>query len=208
MKILNAKFIESSVEPDRFRGDRLPEIAVVGRSNVGKSSLINSLLRRKGLARISRTPGRTRTVNFFEVATSDPLIKRFYLVDLPGYGYAEVSKATRAEWGPMIERCLSGRPLLRGVLMLVDARGATDHDAITLGWLRDLGKPAAILATKVDKLSRGERGRKLLAIRQALALPEAMLLIPYSVVTREGGAELWQALRDILSKSSDSGFSD
>lgn len=200
MKILEAEFLQSTVEPDRFTGDRLPEVAVVGRSNVGKSSLINSLLNRKHLAKVSRTPGRTRTVNFFRVATTDPVIKRFHLVDLPGYGYAEVAKAVRAQWGPMIDRYLRTRPLLRGVFMLVDARGATDHDAMTLEYLRDLGKPAAIIATKIDKLSRGERRERLLELRRTLDLPETTPLVPYSAVTREGGVELWQAVREMLSR--------
>src|SRR5262245_66481171 len=103
MKILAADFIKSCVVPEQFPADRLPEIAVAGRSNVGKSSLINSLLHRRGLAKVSRTPGKTRAINLFLVSTSSPSLPRFYLVDLPGYGFAKVSKSVRAQWGPLIE---------------------------------------------------------------------------------------------------------
>jgi len=206
MKILTAEFIESTIEPDRFRGERLPEVAIVGRSNVGKSSLINSLLNRKGLAKVSRTPGKTRTVNFFRVVTTDPRLKTFYLVDLPGYGYAEVDKATHARWRPMIERYLGARPALRGIVMLVDARGATDHDAMMSAWLRDLGGPTVIIVTKADKVSRGERRGKLEEIRRTLGLPDAAPLIPYSSASREGETELWQALKSLITHT-DHGFS-
>jgi GTP-binding protein len=200
MKILAAEFIESTTEPHRFAGARLPEVAIAGRSNVGKSSLINALFHRKALAKVSRTPGKTRTVNFFRVATSDPLIGAFYLVDLPGYGYAEVAKTIRASWRPMIERYLEGRPALKGVLLLVDARQATEQDAMMAAWLEHRGRPAVVIATKLDKLARGERGKKLHAIRQCLALPEPTPLIPYSSVTGEGERAIWQALRDLLAE--------
>lgn len=200
MKILAAEFIESTTEPHRFAGARLPEVAIAGRSNVGKSSLINALFHRKALAKISRTPGKTRTVNFFRVATSDPRIGAFYLVDLPGYGYAEVAKTIRASWRPMIERYLGDRPALKGVLLLVDARHATEQDAMMSGWLADRGVPAVVIATKSDKLPRADRLGHLAAIRGRLELPEGVPLIPYSSKTGEGEADLWQALRELLAR--------
>ena len=120
MKLLSAEFIKSSVSPEQFPADRLPEIAFVGRSNVGKSSLINSLLHRKKLAKVSKTPGKTRAVNFFTVRTSDPKLSLLSLVDLPGYGYAKVSKSTRAQWGPMIEQYLEQRQSLGVVILLIE----------------------------------------------------------------------------------------
>jgi GTP-binding protein len=199
VKILKAEYVRSTVAPGR-QGEGLPEVAIVGRSNVGKSSLINALFHRKALAKVSRTPGKTRTVNFFRVATSDPRIGAFYLVDLPGYGYAEVAKTIRASWRPMIERYLEGRPALKGVLLLVDARHATEQDAMMSAWLGDRGVPAVIIATKSDKLSRADRGPGLEAIRRRLAVPATVPVLPYSSVTRDGERELWDALRELLSK--------
>jgi GTP-binding protein len=131
MKLLSAEFIKSSVSPEQFPPDRLPEIAFVGRSNVGKSSLINSLLHRKKLAKVSKTPGKTRAVNFFTVRTSDPKLSLLSLVDLPGYGYAKVSKTMRAQWGPMIEQYLETATVPRGCDSVdrgtcVDAAGCDD----------------------------------------------------------------------------------
>lgn len=198
MKILAAEFLTSTVEPERFIRDRLPEIAVAGRSNVGKSSLINSLLHRKGMARVSRTPGKTRTVNFFRIATTDPVAKRFYAVDLPGYGYAKVSRSLRDQWGPMIERYLTVRGELRGVLLLVDARGTAKQDTMAFKWLCALGREVVVVATKVDKLRRSERPASMAAIREGLQLSEATALIAYSARTHEGREGVWRAIRKIL----------
>ncbi|HKW85710.1 MAG TPA: ribosome biogenesis GTP-binding protein YihA/YsxC [Nitrospiraceae bacterium] len=198
MKILSTEFIKSCEKPEQFPHDGLPEVAFVGRSNVGKSSLLNSLLHRRGLARVSRTPGKTCTVNFFRVSTSDPLLNRFFWVDLPGYGYAKVSKSVRAQWGPMIEGYLTDRPELMGVLLLVDARGVERHDLATFEWLRTIGHKLVVVATKVDKLTRVERRGILIAIRQSLNVPGGTELIPYSSVTHEGRDELWRAIRRLL----------
>ena len=136
MKILSAEFIKSCAKPEQFPHDGLPEVAFVGRSNVGKSSLLNSLLHRRKLAKVSRTPGKTCTANFFRLIAGDPVLKRFSWVDLPGYGYAKVAKSVQAQWGPMIEGYLTERPELMGVLLLVDARGVERHDVTTFAWLR------------------------------------------------------------------------
>ena len=203
MKILSTEFIKSCEKPEQFPHDGLPEVAFVGRSNVGKSSLLNSLLHRRGLARVSRTPGKTCTVNFFRVITSDPLLNRFFWVDLPGYGYAKVSKSVRAQWGPMIEGYLTERPELMGVLLLVDARGVERHDLVTFEWLRTIGHKLVVVATKVDKLSCAKRRGSLVAIRQSLNVPGGTELIPYSSVTHEGRDELWRAIRGLLVASPD-----
>jgi len=199
MKILHAEFIKSCEKSEQFPHDGLPEVAFVGRSNVGKSSLLNSLLHRRRLAKVSRTPGKTCTANFFRVTTSDPLLKHFYWVDLPGYGYAKVAKSVQAQWGPMIEEYLTDRQELGGVLLLVDARGVERHDGTTVEWLRRLGLRVVVVATKVDKLSRAERRGSLVAIRESLNVPEGTDLIPYSSVTHEGRDELWRAIRTLLS---------
>lgn len=198
MKILSAEFVKSCESPEQFPLDRLPEMAFVGRSNVGKSSLINSLLQRKGLAKVSSTPGKTRLINFFRVASSDPQLRQFYIVDLPGYGYAKVAKSVRAQWGPMIERYLTTRSELRGVVMLVDARGAERHDGTTFAWLQEIGRSPVVVATKVDKRTRGDRRSGEAGVRDALALPTTSELLAYSAVTNEGREELWAVIRDML----------
>ncbi|MGH7251055.1 MAG: ribosome biogenesis GTP-binding protein YihA/YsxC [Nitrospiraceae bacterium] len=202
MKIVSAEFIRSCDGPEQFPRDDLPEVAFVGRSNVGKSSLINSLLNRKGLAKVSGTPGKTRTINFFRVTTTDPSARRFYVVDLPGYGYARVAKSVRSHWRPMIERYLTDRQQLRGVLLLVDARGTERHDGTTIQWLQQVGPEPVVVATRLDKLTRGARRASLVAIREALNLPAAFALVPYSSVTHEGRDELWRAIRELLGQGS------
>ena len=198
MKILSADFVTSCDHPDRFPKDRLPAVAFVGRSNVGKSSLINSLLRRKGLARVSRTPGKTQLINVFLVTTDDPKVRHLYVVDLPGYGYAKVSKTVHARWQPMIEQYLAGNEGLRGVLLLVDSRGTERQDAEAVSWLGRSGIPVLLVATKADKISRSRRGACLSALRDAFGLPADTDVVAYSSVTNEGRDELWQAIRGML----------
>lgn len=197
MKILSAEFIKSCVAPEHFPQGDIPEIAIVGRSNVGKSSLINSLLHRKGLAKVSRTPGKTRAVNLFLITTSDPGLARFYLVDLPGYGFARVSKSVRAEWGPLIDSYLTEQPSLLEVVLLVESRVVTEQDRQTVAWLRSIGREPLVVATKVDKLKPSERVRTLRQAHRDLQLPEGRMLIPYSVMTGEGRDQLWGSLRDL-----------
>ena len=197
MKILAAEFIKICFSPEQFPPGDLPEIAFVGRSNVGKSSLINSLLNRRDLAKVSRTPGKTRAVNFFLISTSDPDLSQFYLVDLPGYGFAKVSKSIRAQWAPLIESYLTDRPPLLGVVLLVESRLVTDQDRQTIAWLRAIGRNPLVVATKADKLKPGERVRTLRKTHLDLGLVEGEMLIPYSSMTGDGRARVWGALRDL-----------
>lgn len=204
MKIITAEFTKSCESPEQFPKDHLPEVAIVGRSNVGKSSLINSLLHRRALAKVSAIPGKTRLINFFHVTTTDPHVRRFYVVDLPGYGYAKVAKSVHAQWGPMIESYLSTRSQLRGVVLLVDARGTEHRDATTFAWIRRIGQELVVVTTKVDKLTRSERRDSELGIRDALALPANTNLVTYSSATHEGRDNLWGAIRAMLIARRDS----
>jgi GTP-binding protein len=197
MKIFAAEFIKSCVTPEQFPSGRLHEIAFVGRSNVGKSSLINSLLNRRELAKVSRTPGKTRAVNVFLVSTSDPDLSQFHLVDLPGYGFAKVSKSVRTQWGPLMEDYLVGRTSLLAVVMLVDSRVVTEQDRQSIAWLRSIGRNPLVVATKVDKLKPSERVRTLKQTHRELGLTDGDLLIPYSSMTGDGRDRVWRALRDV-----------
>lgn len=170
----------------------LPEVAFAGRSNVGKSSLLNALVRRKAFARVSRTPGRTREINFFEVN------KAFVLVDLPGYGYARISKERQAEWRPLIEGFLRGSTNLRGIVQLLDVRrDPTDDDLQMLDLLADTGLPTLVCVTKTDKLSKGAVAGRVREIAARLAL-DVEQIIPFSAVTGEGRDELAEALVALL----------
>lgn len=168
----------------------------MGRSNVGKSSLINSLLQRKCLAKVSRTPGKTRAVNLFSVATDDPALSRFVLADLPGYGYAKVSKTERSQWAPLIERYLSGREQLCAVVMLVESRVLGSQDGETLAWLRSIGCEPLVVATKVDKLKPSERVSALRRLEEGLRLEDGAEFMACSSVTGEGRERLWAALKE------------
>ena len=195
MKLLSAEFIKSAVSPEQFPADNLPEIAFVGRSNVGKSSLINSLLQRKKLAKVSKTPGKTRAVNFFSVRTSDPKLSLLSLVDLPGYGYAKVSKSTRAQWGPMIEQYLEQRQSLGAVILLIESRVWTPQDVTTVQWVQSLGCGMIVVLTKADKLRQSERAPALGAVRTACGLNSTAPIILYSAETHEGRDALWGEIR-------------
>ncbi len=194
MRLLKAEFTKTCVAPDQFPAETCPEFAVVGRSNVGKSSLINALLQRKGLARVSRTPGKTQAVNFFEIRTADAGLSLIRLVDLPGYGYAKVSKSLRSEWGPLIDAYLTRRSGLRCVLLLVDARGPESSDANTYAWLRRCGHDPLVVITKIDKLKRSERAASEALIHDVLGLPPGARPVVSSSVTKEGRDELWRAI--------------
>jgi len=171
---------------------RLPEVAFAGRSNVGKSSLINRLVHRKKFARVSNTPGRTREINFFQVND------RFVLADLPGYGYARVSKEQRASWRPLIEGYLRHSPMLRGVVQLLDARHRpSDDDLQMLEFLAHAGTPTLVVATKVDKLRKSARESRLAELaRDAGVEPEQV--IPFSAETGEGRDELAEAIAVLI----------
>lgn len=192
MKILSAEFVTSATEPAQFPADGLPEIAFAGRSNVGKSSLLNAFLGRKQLARVSRTPGRTRLLNFFRVTVSDG--KGFLCVDLPGYGYAKVSKAVQEQWGPMIEGYLRDRRALRGVVLLTDVRRGEEEEISLARWVREQGLGLIAVATKTDKLPYGQRAQAIRDLEALLSVP----VIGCSATTGEGTDEVWKAIRALL----------
>jgi GTP-binding protein len=165
-----------------------PEVAFAGRSNVGKSSLLNRLVRRKKFARVSNTPGRTREVNFFLVNN------QFVLVDLPGYGYARISKERRAEWRPLIEGYLESSTPLRGIVQLLDVRHEpTEEDRLMLDFLASVGVPTMFALTKIDKLTRAQRASRIAALTEQLGTSEDQV-IPFSAVTGEGRDELAEAV--------------
>jgi GTP-binding protein len=194
VKILKAEFIRSCAASEQFPAGPAPEIAVVGRSNVGKSSLINSLLQRKGLAKVSRTPGKTRAINLFAVDTDDLQLPRFVLADLPGYGYAKVSKAERAQWAPLIEAYLDRRERVCSVVMLVESRVVGPQDPETVRWLRAIGYDPVVVATKADKLKASERIAALRRLEETLGMAGGVTA--YSSVTGEGRERLWSALKE------------
>ena len=175
----------------------LPEIAFAGRSNVGKSSLLNRLVRRKAFARVSRTPGRTREINFFRVND------QFILADLPGYGYARVSKERKADWKPLIEGYLRHTPTLAGVVLLLDIRrDPSDDDISMLDYLAEIEVPAVIVLTKADKVPRLSVGERSLAIMERLSLSREQI-IPFSSATGVGRDELAEALVAIIDSAKD-----
>ena len=171
-----------------------PEIAFIGRSNVGKSSMLNALLERRSLARTSQTPGKTQTINYFLINGE------FFLVDLPGYGYAKVSQTTREQWGKMIERYLKKSPSLKAVFLLIDIRhepGANDKEMYSK--LTALGFSPVIIATKADKISKSQVAKQVSLIKKTLACPQETVIIPFSTVTKQGREELWATMEPILS---------
>jgi GTP-binding protein len=190
MKVTSAEFIKSAFNETHWTTDNLPEIAFLGRSNVGKSSLINSLLQRKALARTSNTPGRTQSINFFLIN------EQFYFVDLPGYGYAKVSKTMRADWGKMAEEYLAERTNLKLSIQLIDSRHTpTELDRQLNEWLRYHHKNHIVVATKSDKLSTNKLKKSLLEIEQIL--PESEI-ISYSSHTGKGRERLWRKISEAV----------
>lgn len=189
MKIISAEFVTSASSLAQLPRWRRPEIAITGRSNVGKSSLINSLLRRRGLARVSAVPGRTQLLNFFLVN------QEFYLVDLPGYGYAKVPEVVRRTWGPLVEGYLEAGRDLRAVILLLDARqGVTEKDLLMKRLLDDLSLDCLPVLTKIDKLRRTARRAQFLDAADALGLGDPRGIIPFSAKSEEGREELLAAI--------------
>jgi GTP-binding protein len=186
MKVTSARFVAAAATPASFPRDGRAEVAFIGRSNVGKSSLLNTLLNQKGLARTSSTPGRTQTLNFFLVNDS------FYFTDLPGYGYAKVSKSARAAWGELIENYLAQRRQLVLSILIVDSRHEPSPlDLQMKNWLQHFGLPFLVVSTKIDKLSANEQRASLQRARKLL---ETDRLIPFSALTRQGVKELWSEI--------------
>lgn len=186
MKVQNVELTISAVSPAQYPNEGFPEIALSGRSNVGKSSLINTLINRKGLARTSSQPGKTQTLNFYNIESE------LYFVDVPGYGYAKVSKKDREKWGQMIERYFSDRPVLRGVISLVDGRHEpTELDCQMIDFLHYYDLPILVCATKMDKIPRGKWNRTESQIRKKLALNPQDEIVLFSSVTKDGKEEVW-----------------
>ncbi len=191
--IRNLEFLGGMSERGGWRPPSdLPEIAFAGRSNVGKSSLLNTLVRRKSFARVSRTPGRTREINFFRVNNG------FVLVDLPGYGYARISKEKKSEWRPLIEAYLKRTSQLRGIVLLLDIRREpTDDDRAMLDFLAEVEVPTIVALTKTDKLSKSAAETRAAEISRALAL-DADQVIPFSAMTGAGRVELLEAIVQLV----------
>jgi GTP-binding protein len=185
-RIDSAEFVRSAYGRADFLRDGRPQVVFVGRSNVGKSSLLNRLLGRKALARVSSTPGRTRAVNYFLVNG------RFYFVDLPGYGYAKASRDERREWGRVVDEFLAQALPDARVVLLVDGKvGATPKDVEALRFLAERGAEMTVVATKIDRVSSSRRGAQLAAIRRVLELPSDTPVIPVSAESGEGMKQLW-----------------
>lgn len=172
-----------------------PEVAFAGRSNVGKSSLINGLLNRKSFARTSSQPGKTQTINFYHINDE------FYFVDLPGYGYAKVSAELKAKWGKMIERYLMGSKQLKCVFLLVDIRHEpTANDKQMYEWICANGLRPVIIATKLDKISRGQVKKQTDMIRKSLKATASTTLIPFSAMTKQGAEEIWALIETLVTQ--------
>lgn len=192
MKISSAEFIKSATRPGNYPPPDLAEIAFSGRSNVGKSSLINVLVNRRALVRTSSTPGRTQLLNFFNINDS------FSLVDLPGYGFAKVPLAVKKNWGPMVRTFLEVRESLRAVVFILDIRRIPrEEDIQLLDWLEEFGVPTIPVITKIDKLNRSQRDKHIQQIAVATGLPTDAFSL-FSALTREGKEEIWERIEDAL----------
>ena len=196
MIIKSTEFIKSATKPAHYPEGDLPEIAFAGRSNVGKSSLVNVLVNRKNLVRTSSTPGRTQLINFFQVNTD------FMLVDLPGYGYAKVPLAVKKDWRPMMETYLSKRRNLRGVVLILDIRRVpVEEDLQMLAWLRAFSIAPIIVVTKCDKLSKNERAKQSAIIMARMGLERSELNF-FSALSREGKDGIWARIDALLAQTS------
>lgn len=192
MKVKSAEFIKSAVKPEHYPPAGPPEVAFAGRSNVGKSSLINTLVNRKTLVKTSSTPGRTQLLNFFDING------KAVFVDLPGYGWAKVPVRIKKQWGPMVEKYLSTRETLKAVLLILDIRRSPGHEEINLiNWLLENAIPVILVLTKADKLAKNRRIKQVNAISGALGLsPES--LICFSAKSRQGLDLVWAAIDHLL----------
>ena len=176
--------------------NELPEIAFAGKSNVGKSSLINALMNRKAYARISAKPGKTQTINFYNINEA------VYLVDLPGYGYAKVSEQEKFQWGQLIERYLHGSKQLKAVFLLIDIRhDPSANDKMMYDWIVAQGYNPIIIATKLDKIKRSQIQKQVKAIKEGLKLQPGTVVIPFSAETKQGREEIWELAEEVCSLS-------
>ena len=171
----------------------LPEVAFAGKSNVGKSSMINALMNRKSYAKTSSQPGKTQTINFYNIN------EVFYCVDLPGYGYVKTSVETRQKWGKMIEKYLKTSKQLRQVFLLIDIRHKpSENDRIMYEWIEYQGYSPIIIATKLDKINRSQIQKQIKIVREGLGMPSDGLIIPFSAETKQGLDKLWEVIDDIV----------
>lgn len=193
MIIKKSELVAIAAKPEQYPQDNLPEIAFAGRSNVGKSSLINLMLNRKNLARVSGNPGKTRTINFYQVNGA------FRIVDLPGYGYAKVAKSVSEDWGKMIETYLTGRKNLLKVVQLVDIRHEpTKQDVQMYEWLKHYGMDGFVVATKADKISRNQWNKNRSVIAKTLQMKKEDILLPVSALKKTGWEELLEQLEELM----------
>lgn len=195
MKIIKSDLHAIAVGPSQYPKDELPEIAFAGRSNVGKSSFINSMINRANLARTSGKPGKTRTINFYIINES------FRFVDLPGYGYAQVSKSEREKWGHIIEEYLTERENLREIILIIDIRHEpSEQDLMMYNWIKSFGYKGLVIATKADKISKGKWQRHINIIKKKLEIEDTSLILPYSSDNKVNKEKAWKVLGDILER--------
>jgi len=193
MKVHSAEIVISAVAKKQYPKSALPEIALAGRSNVGKSSFINTLIDRKKLARTSSKPGRTQTLNFYLIEN------KFHFVDLPGYGYAKVSKQERAKWGEMIDEYFANRKQLQAVVSLIDMRhDPTEGDIQMYDFLKYYNFPVILVATKADKLAKNKKNQQISRIKELLDFDDDDSFIVFSTVTKEGKEEAWHAIEAFI----------
>ncbi|PAV27706.1 YihA family ribosome biogenesis GTP-binding protein [Virgibacillus profundi] len=193
MKVNNAEIVISAVSKQQYPGDQLPEIALAGRSNVGKSSFINKLINRKNLARTSSKPGKTQTLNFYKINEA------FYFVDVPGYGYAKVSKKERDKWGAMMEEYFQTRDTLKAVLLITDVRHEPTKDDIQMyDYLKHFELPVIVVATKLDKVPKNKKDQYIKRTRNTLEMAPEDYVLPFSSETAEGKDEAWRLLRKFI----------
>lgn len=196
MKINKAELERVAVNKKQYPDESLVEIAFAGRSNVGKSSFINSMVNRNNLARTSGKPGKTRTINFYNIN------EEFRFVDLPGYGYAQVSKTEKERWGHIIEEYLNTRKNLVEVILLVDIRHEpTDQDLLMYNWIKTFNFNGIVIATKADKISRGKYQSNIKVIKNKLSIKDTNLIIPYSSSNRTNKDKVWKCLQEIFTKN-------
>jgi GTP-binding protein len=194
VKVNQSEFVISAVGPDQYPQDALPEVALAGRSNVGKSSMINRLINRKNLARKSATPGKTQTLNYYRINTD------LYFVDFPGYGYAKVSKSLREQWGKMIERYLQEREVLKLVIIVVDLRHPPSKDDQAMyDWLLHFKIPRCVVATKADKIPKGKWDKHCKIVKETLHMDPTDPIIMFSSEMGLGKDELWHVIETSIS---------